>query len=128
MCLDHVIMLDNYLVDNGVFKVNRFVQHILKHNQCILYCVVNSHYQNGVAERLIHTDSEMDRAMMLQLSLIWENGIGSNLWLMDTSYGIYIYNHMPNSKDIDLDDLFTGTKFTRQKLKYIHLWFCPVYV
>ena len=47
---------------------------------------------------------------------------------MATSYASYIYNHMPNSEYILPADLFTGTKFTCHKLKYIHLLVCPIYV
>ena len=57
-----------------------------------------------------------------------ENGIGSNLWPMDTSYATYIYNHIPNAEDIATYDLFNGTKFTRHKFIYIHMWGCPVYI
>ena len=35
---------------------------------------------------------------------------------MYTSYAAYIYNHIPNSEDIAPADIFTGTKFTCQKL------------
>ena len=33
LCLDYGIMVDTYLADNGVFKANKFVQHIHDHNQ-----------------------------------------------------------------------------------------------
>ena len=47
---------------------------------------------------------------------------------MVTSYSTYIYNHMHNDEDIEPPDIFTGTKFTRHKLIYIHVWGFPVYV
>ena len=70
----------------------------------------------------------MAHAMMIHLSLLWKNGIGSNLWPMATSYSTYTYNHMPNAEEIAPTDIFTGTKFTCNKLKYIHVWGCPVYL
>ena len=90
-------MVNTYLDDNSVFKENIFAQHIFENNQRISYCGANEHNQNVAAERSIYTVSEMARAMMLYLSIFWENGIGSNLWPMATSYSTYIYNHMPNS-------------------------------
>ena len=57
-----------------------------------------------------------------------ENCIGSKLSPMDTSYSTYIYNHVHNSEDISSAYLFTGTKFPCHKIKYIHVWGCPVYV
>ena len=72
--------------------------------------------------------SEMSRDMMLHLSLFWKNIICSNLRPIDTSYDTYIYNHMTNAEDIVPADIFTGTKFPRHKLKYLHMWVFSVYV
>ena len=47
---------------------------------------------------------------------------------MYTSHATYIYNHIPNDEDTVSADIFTGTKFTHHKLKYIHTWVFPVYV
>jgi len=33
LCLDHRVILNNYLADNGVFKANSSVQHIYEHQQ-----------------------------------------------------------------------------------------------
>ena len=44
---------------------------------------------------------------------------------MDTSYAIYIYNHMLNAEDIVPDDIFNITKFTYHNLKDIHIWGYP---
>ena len=65
MCLDHVIMVDTYISDNGVFKANIFVQKICEHNQRICYCGINAHHENGVAERSIRMISEMTCAMIV---------------------------------------------------------------
>ena len=127
-CFDHVILVNTYLADNRFFKANNFVQHIHNNNQCIFYCGINAHCKNSVAERSICTVSEISHAMMLHLSLFWKNGIGSNLWPMATSYSNYILNQMLNAEYIAPDYLFNGTKFPCNKLKYIHVWGCTVYV
>ena len=67
LCLDHGVIVDTYLANNGVFKANTFVQHILEHSQRLSFCVVNAHHQNGIAERSIRTVSDMARAMMLHV-------------------------------------------------------------
>ena len=128
MCLDHGIMVHAYLDDNGVFKANIFVPHIHEHNQHIFYCGVNAHNQNGVDERLILMVSEIARAMMIHSSFFWKNVIGSNLWTMATSYSTYIYNYITNDEYIVPDDLFTGKKFPRHKLKDNQLWSFSFYV
>ena len=47
---------------------------------------------------------------------------------MATSYVAHIYNHMPSDEDIAPSDIFTETKFTHHKIKYIHVWGYTVYV
>ena len=69
MCLDHGIMGDACLADNGVFKAIIFVQPIYENKQYIRYYGVNRHNQNGVAEWSICTVSEMARVMIIHSSL-----------------------------------------------------------
>ena len=90
--------------------------------------VSTSIIKNGVAEQSIRTVSEMECAMILHSCVLWKNGTGSNLWRTATSYSTYIYNHIPNAEEIAPADIFTGTKFPRHELKYIHVWGCPFYV
>ena len=47
---------------------------------------------------------------------------------MYTSYATYTSNQISNVEDTVPADIFTGTKFTHHKLKYVHTWVCPVYV
>ena len=126
--LDHGVLVDSYLADNGVFKANAFVQHIHTHNQKLKYCGVNAHHQNAVAERSIRTVSECARALLLHASLHWKEGIDSSLWPMAVEYATYIYNNTPNQNGIAPADLFTGVQIPRHKLKDIHVWGAPVYV
>ena len=126
--LDHGIMVDTYLADNGVFKANAFINHIRDHAQRLRFCGVNAHHQNGVAERAIKTVSDISRAMMLHASVHWKDGIDSSLWPMSTTYAAYIHNHFPDEHGIAPADLFSGSQFPRHKLKDIHTWGCPVYV
>ena len=69
MSLDHGIMVNTYIADNGVFKANNVFHHIREHNQHISYCGVNTHHQNGVSKWSIRTISKMARAMMLHSPL-----------------------------------------------------------
>ena len=47
---------------------------------------------------------------------------------MATSYITYINNDIINAEDIAHDNIFTGNKYPRHKLKYIHTWGYHVYV
>ena len=46
LCLDHGVIVDSYLPDNGTFKANTFVSHIQQHNQLLQFCGVNAHHIN----------------------------------------------------------------------------------
>jgi hypothetical protein len=74
-CLDHGVLIQDYLTDSGAFKANKFVQHIRESHQLLRFCGTNAHHQNGVAERAIQTISNMARAMILHACLHWKNGI-----------------------------------------------------
>ena len=128
MALHHGVLVQNYLADNGIFKANKFVEHLRNHNQKVKYCGVNAHHQNGVAERSIRTVSEMSRAMLLHASSHWKHGVDASLWPMAVDYAAFVYNNVPNDKGICPNDLFSGETVPRHKLKDIHVWGCPVFV
>ena len=79
LALDHGVIIENYLADNGIFEGKAFVGHLREHNQKIQYCGVNAHHKNAVAERSIRTVSECARALLLHASLRWKSGIDSSL-------------------------------------------------
>ena len=47
---------------------------------------------------------------------------------MTVDYAVYLYNHLPNEKDIAPAALFTGVTSPRHKLRAYHVWGAPVYV
>lgn len=128
MCLQHGVVVEDYLADNGVFKSKDFVKHLFEHNQRVNYCGVNAHHQNGVAERNIQTVSEMARALLLHASAHWSQGIEPSLWPMAVDYAVYLFNHLPNDKGFSPIELFTGETMPKHHLKDLHVWGCPVYV
>ena len=91
LALDHGVIVENYLANNGVFKAKAFVGHLREHNQKIQYYGVNIHHKNVVAERSIRTVSECARALLLHVSLRWKIGIDNSLWPMAVDYATYIY-------------------------------------
>ena len=67
--LDHGIMVDSYLANNGVFKATAFIQYIRDSAQRLQFCGVNAHHQNGMAERAVKMISDTSRAMILHASV-----------------------------------------------------------
>ena len=58
LALNHRVVIENYMADNGVFKASAFVCHIRDHDQKVQFCGVNAHHQNAITERAIRTVSE----------------------------------------------------------------------
>jgi hypothetical protein len=127
-CLDHGVLIQDYLTDSGAFKANKFVQHIRESHQLVHFCGTNAHHQNGVAERAIQTISNMVRAMILHACLHWENVIDSSLWPMAVKYVSHVYNQMPKLNGVCPADFFSGSTVPRHRLLDLHVWGCPVYV
>ena len=49
LALDHGVIVEKYLTDNGVFKTKAFTGHLREHDKKIQYYGVNAHYRNPVA-------------------------------------------------------------------------------
>ena len=49
----HGIKVIHYHADNGMFVDHPFIENIKLQNQKVIYCSVNVHFQNGVAEKCI---------------------------------------------------------------------------
>jgi hypothetical protein len=128
LCLDHGVLIQDYLTDSGAFKANKFVQHIRESHHLLRFCGTNAHHQNGVAERAIQTISNMSRAMILHACLHWKNGIDSSLWPMAVKYAAQVYNHIPKLNGVCPTDFFSGSTVPRHRLLDLHVWGCPVYV
>lgn len=62
-------MVDTCLADNGVFKANAFINHIIVYDQRLCFLGVNVRHQNGVSGIAIKTVSNMSIAMMLHTSV-----------------------------------------------------------
>jgi hypothetical protein len=54
------------------------------------FCGTNAHHQNGVAERAIHTISNMARSMILHASMHWKDGIYASLWPQAVTYATHV--------------------------------------
>ena len=129
MALNHGLLIESYLCDNGIFKGKAFVRHLQEHNQKVHYCGVNAHHKNAVAERSIRTVSECARALLLHSALRWKNGpITSDLWPFAVEHACYLYNRCPDSSNSCPADRFLGSVLPRHKFKDLHTWGCPVYV
>jgi hypothetical protein len=127
-CLDHGVLIQDYLTDSGAFKANNFVQHIRESHQLLRFCGTNAQHQNGVVERAIQTISNMAGAIILHACLHWKNGIDSSLWHMAVKYAAHVYNQMPKLNGVCPADFFSGSTVPSHRLLDLHVWGYPVYV
>ena len=127
LCLDHGVIVNNYLADNQVFKTNAFVQHINEHQQQFRFCGTNAHHQNGIAKRAIQSVLNIARAMLLHAPVYWKDGAAADLWPMAINYATYMYNLTPKNGFYPAD-VFFGDMVPCHHLKDLHVWGYPVFV
>lgn len=65
--------------DNGQFVDNVWKNALEEGNQGITYCGVNTHWQNGVAERKIRDLKEQVRTMLLHTEHHWPEATNTSL-------------------------------------------------
>ena len=94
--MDHGVIVNNYLADNGFFTSNAFVQHINEHQQQLRFCGTNAHHQNVVAERAIQSVSNIARAVLLYALVHWKDGEAADLWPMAVNYETFMLQSYPN--------------------------------
>jgi hypothetical protein len=127
LCMDNGVVVQDYLTDSGAFKANKFVSHIHDTQQLLCYCGTNAHHQNGVAEWVIQSISNMARAMILHSSMHWKYGIDASLWPMAVTYATHIYNNTPKN-GVSPMGIFTGSTIPRHRLMDTHVWGCTIYI
>ncbi len=61
----HGVQILHYHCNNGRFADNAFKQSCESARQCLTFCGVNAHFQNGIAEKAIHDLRESARKQLL---------------------------------------------------------------
>ena len=59
--LKYQVNIRHYHADKGRFADNLFMKDVRDKNQTISFCGVNSHFQNGIAEKMIQDLQEKTR-------------------------------------------------------------------
>ena len=128
MAEDMGVRIHHYHADNGRFAHKGFVQDCQKQRQGLTYCGVNTHFQNGIAEKKICDLQEQTQTMMLHALRKWSSMLSIHLW----PYGLHTANNICNStprKDSSISpiELLSGVAVC-PKLKHYHAFGCPMYV
>ena len=91
--------LEHYHCNNGRFADNAFIQHCEGMGQGIIYCGVNTHFQNGHDKKAIIDLQTMARKMILHAKGQWTKAIHLSLWPYALRMEVHVHKNVPNAVD-----------------------------
>lgn len=74
------VKIGHYHADNGIFNATLWRQSCEKNQQGLSFAGVNTHHQNGLAERRIRTLQELTRTSLNYACQKWKKVLTFNLW------------------------------------------------
>jgi Reverse transcriptase (RNA-dependent DNA polymerase) len=116
----HGVDVKHYHADNGRFAENAFVKHVQDNNQTITFCGVNTHFQNGRAERKIRTLQDAARCQLVHAKMRWPQAAMKNV--VDIMNDVCYKDNTKTRVEI-----FADTP-VRPNLRHHHHFGVPVYV
>jgi hypothetical protein len=124
----HGVQVKHYHADNGIFADNKFRAAIAQDKQTLSFCGVNSHWQNGKAERRIRELQDHARTMLIHAIRRWPTAINTHLWSLALRYANDMHMHAPmrNGGKTPIER-FSDTKVWWNP-HHSHTFGCPVYV
>jgi len=119
--------INHYHADNGRFSDNAFMNDVKQQHQSISFCGVNSHFQNGIAEKRIRDLQERARTILIHAQNRWKGVIHVSLW----PYGLNEANNViiplpSDSRGTSMIERFTGVPVL-PSLREFYVWGCPVF-
>jgi len=87
------VIVKNYHTDNGRFVDNTWKGALEEERQGIIYCCVNAHWQNGIAERRIRDLKEQARTMLLHAEHYWPEATSTSIWSYTLCMACTIFNN-----------------------------------
>ena len=110
----------HYHADNVRFADNGFIENCQLKNQCLTYCSINVHFQNGIAEKKIQDLQEATRTSLRFALHKWPHMLSIHLW----PYAMHMANEIMIStptKDSDKSpqELFSWVNVS-PKIKHFH--------
>lgn len=92
-----------------------------------MYCGVNAHFKNGMAERAIEDITEQTRTMLLHAKTRWPPAIHLSLWPYAMRTAVHLFNTAPVLEEWTFRiEKISGIK-VGFRMKDIHSFGCPVF-
>jgi hypothetical protein len=126
----HGISVKAYHADNGIFKANKWVESCKKAGQGLTFAGVNSHHENGIAERRIKEIQDAARTMLIHASRRWKMSVNAHLWPYAVRMASDQVNNLPRMQSADKRtplQAFANSD-VHTNLKHWHPFGSPVYV
>ena len=111
------VKITHYHADNGCFADNAFIAHCKAQRQGLSYCGVNTHFQNGIAERRIRDLQEQTRTSMLYAMNKWKRIVLICLWPYAMRHANDVANATPRKgEDQSPLERFSGVNITPPRI------------
>ncbi len=122
--------IKHYHADNGIFAAKAWKQACAENHQGLTFAGVNSHHQNGRAERRIRSIQDQARTTLIHGNSRWPDAITPNLWPYAVRMASEMLNNTPCARHHHKHtpmQIFTRTRVETNPRHQIPL-FCPAYV
>ncbi len=93
------IKIQHYNCNNGQFSDNAFKQACHKQRQQLIFCGINAHFQNGIANRAIRDLSESAHKQLLHARACWPQAVHFALWPHALCNAALLHNSLPVLED-----------------------------
>jgi hypothetical protein len=123
----HGIHIHHYHCNNGQFADNAFKESCEGSHQRLTFCGVNTHFQNGKAERAIWDILESVRKQLLPAHTHWTAAVHFALWSYAIWNAILLHNSLPVLEDgTSRLELFSSIR-AGCNMKHVHTFACPMF-
>jgi len=119
--------IKHYHADNGIFTSNPFRQSYDQQKQCLTFCGVDAHHQNGITQCHTRTITERALTMLIHAMLCWLDITTESYWLFAIQLAVDLNNSTPGDSKLTPLEIFSGTK-GNSTLSNIHHFGCPIFV
>jgi hypothetical protein len=128
MAVDHGISIKEYHTNNGVHASKQLRSSCEASNQSLSFSGKGAKHQNGIMDRMIGTLTHHAQTMLLHATHLWPDIITEDLWPFALKLAVDLHNVTPIISSLSPDEIFSGTKCTRNQLLDFHPFGCPSFV
>jgi hypothetical protein len=123
----HGVTIRHYHCNNGRFADNVFKEACQQSNQQLTFCGINTHFQNGIAERAIRNLSDSAHKQLLHTCQQWPVAVHVALWPYALHSAALLHNALLVLEDgTSRLELFSSIQ-VGANMKHVHTFACPVF-